>query len=83
MIIINTFVQTKGTNKAMNKNKEKRNSYNFKVIDELSSKYDVTGRYVRMCINGDRKGIFPEKILQEYKTIDKQLTETLSIAIKK
>lgn len=81
MIIIYKFVHSQGTNKTMDKSKEKRNSYNPQVIKEISLKYGVTPRYVRMCINEDRTGIFPYKVLKEYEAIEKRLAETLTTAI--
>lgn len=65
----------------MNKNKQKRNTYNHQVINELSMKYAVTPRYIRMCLSGDRKGLFPDKIINEYKGIDKRVKDLLIVAL--
>jgi len=65
----------------MNKSKEKRNKYNHQVINELALKHGITIRYVRMCLCGDRKSLFSDKIVKEYKAIDHKLKETLTHAL--
>lgn len=57
----------------MNKSTQKRNTYNTALIKKIADKYDVTTRYVRQSLTGDRTGIFPDKMKSEYKSASIEL----------
>ena len=60
----------------MNKPTKKRINYNEDILNVLIAKYDFTADYIRKSIRGDRNGIMPDRIKQEYKKLlveDEQL----------
>lgn len=61
-------VINKETNKAMNKDNRKRNSYNPVVIDHLVTKYGFSKTYIRWCIDGTKQGITCDTIKKDYYT---------------
>lgn len=61
----------------MDKSTQKRNSYNSIAIEQVADKYGVTPRYVRSSLKGDRKGIIPDRLIAEYKTLDREMKKTL------
>jgi hypothetical protein len=65
----------------MNKSTQKRNSYNSVAIEQVALKYGVTARYVRSALKGDRTGIIPDRLIQDYKTLSKELDSRLDTAI--
>lgn len=67
----------------MNKTTQKRNRYNTDVIKKISEKYSVTRRYIQQCLLGDRTGIFPDKVKQEYNTLKSQVEEVLNNSLNK
>lgn len=62
----------------MNKSTQKRKTYNTAAIKMIAEKYDVTPRYIRQSITGDRKGIFPDKLKAEYKMAAAEVEKTLN-----
>ncbi len=61
----------------MNKSIKKKPSHNSLAVNEVAKKYGVTDRYVRAAINGDRTGVIPDKLVAEYKALDKALKNTI------
>ena len=36
------------------------------IVDRLAKKYGVTARYIRMSVNRERNGVFPDKMRLEF-----------------
>jgi len=45
-----------------------KQTYNAEIIKVLAKKYEISPRYVRYCLNGDRTPCFAEKIKKDYKS---------------
>lgn len=54
----------------MSKRTKKINNYNTDIISILIKRYDYSADYIRKCLRGDRIGIMPDKIIEEYKKIE-------------
>lgn len=66
----------------MNKEtKKKAFPYNLKAIDVLVSKYGLSAYYIKQSINGNKKGITPDKIKKDYRSLDAELKKNETIAI--
>lgn len=54
--------------------------FNIVVLHRINEKYGVGLRYIRMCLDGDRKSELAEAICKEYKIlcaeVDKALKST-------
>lgn len=57
----------KGTNKTMNKSKQKRNNYNHIAVNKTAEVFGFSARYVRACLKGDRKGVMADNVIKQYK----------------
>jgi len=51
----------------MSKTKQKRQTYNDDIVNELKIKYGFTRDYIIKSIRGDRVGTIPIQIQEEYK----------------
>lgn len=56
----------------MSKTKQKSKTYNGETLNVLSGKFGYSIDYIRKSLRGDRKGIMPDKIKQEYKILEKE-----------
>lgn len=66
----------------MNKEtKKKAFPYNLKAIDVLVSKYGLSAYYIKQSINGNKKGITPDKIKKDYRSLDAELKKNETTAI--
>lgn len=72
MIVVNNE-----TNRAMNKDNRKRNSYNPVVINHLVEKYGFSKTYIRQSIDGTKKGITCETIRKDYYKQDQAVKAAL------
>lgn len=63
----------------MNKNNQKNKKYTYdpKILDALVRKYGMTKVYIRMCLRGDNKSLTADKVQADYKTLKNQFTEAL------
>ncbi|MCO5254182.1 MAG: hypothetical protein M9892_07465 [Bacteroidetes bacterium] len=57
--------------------KNNKNNYSPKTIDFLHRKYGFGMNYIRACIRGDRTGLIPKKIADEYHEIESQIDEII------
>jgi hypothetical protein len=62
-------------NKANQKNK--KYTYDPKILDALVTKYGMTKVYIRKCLRGDNKSLTADKVQADYSLLKKQFTEAL------
>ncbi|MFV8364783.1 hypothetical protein [Flavobacterium sp. XS1P27] len=62
-------------NKANQKNK--KYTYDPKILDALVIKYGMTKVYIRMCLRGDNKSLTADKVQADYKLLKNQFSEAL------
>ncbi|RTY64379.1 hypothetical protein [Flavobacterium sp. LB2P53] len=62
-------------NKANQKNK--KYTYDPKILDALVTKYGMTKVYIRMCLKGDNKSLTADKVQADYKSLKNQFSEAL------
>lgn len=55
----------------MGKNRKKNINYNTVAIDELVKKYGFSRDYVLKSIRGDRTGLIPTRIQDDYNQLDR------------
>ena len=53
----------------MDKSKRKKPNYNRDIILGLKTKYGFSESYVRKSINGDRTGLIPIRIKEDYQQL--------------
>lgn len=63
----------------MNKNNQKNKKYTYdpKILDALVAKYGMTKVYIRKCLRTDNYGLTADKIKSDYKSLTTQFNETL------
>ncbi|HIB37603.1 MAG TPA: hypothetical protein EYO36_08595 [Mesonia sp.] len=66
----------------MNKSNQKRKSYNTSVLNKVAEKYGVTATYVRASIRGDKKGVMPDLLKKDYKSMCKAVDDVLEQKLK-
>lgn len=54
----------------MDKNTQKRISFNTQIVKVLSSSYNVTEYFVRECIKGNKKSIKADEIKKKYNELN-------------
>lgn len=57
----------------MTKSIKKKPSYNLEALDVLQKRFGFSKDYIRKSLRGDRKGIIPDKLKEEYNRISKKL----------
>jgi hypothetical protein len=62
----------------MDKNKKKKPTYNQDIIKGLKLKYGFSESYIRKSINGDRTGLYPIKIKDEYNALFKSTNKIIN-----
>lgn len=55
----------------MSKTSKKSPSYDTGLIQSLENRYGVTKDYIRKSIRGDRQGVIPLRIAEDYKNLSK------------
>lgn len=55
----------------MDKLTKKRASYNLEVLELLKKQYGFSINYIQKCLRGDRVGIIPDNIINDYNTYNK------------
>jgi len=55
----------------MSKPKQKKTNYNDDIIKALMAKYGFKRNYILMSIRGERNGLIPIRIQEEYKALDR------------
>lgn len=53
----------------MTESKKNKQSFDTSLIQKLHERHGVTKHYIRMSINGDRVGVIPIRISEEYKKL--------------
>lgn len=63
----------------MNKTNQKNKKYTYdpKILDALVIKYGMTKVYIRMCLRGDNKSLTADKVKADYSSLKKEFSETL------
>lgn len=49
----------------------KKPEYNQEVVNFLKNKYNFKSDYIRKCIRGERNGVIPIRIQEEYNKLEK------------
>lgn len=62
-------------NKVIQKNK--KYTYDQRIIEALVTKYGLTKVYIRGCLRGSYPGLTQDKIQADYKLLEKQIKQTL------
>ena len=64
----------------MNKTNQKNKKYTYdpKILDALVTKYGMTKVYIRMCLRGSNKSLTADKVKTDYASLQKQMTEALN-----
>jgi hypothetical protein len=52
--------------------------YNTGVVKALACKYEVTPRYIRYCLNGDRTPVYADELKAEYNKKVEQVEKALN-----
>lgn len=60
-----------------NKPTKKRQTYNTGIINVLSEEFEVTARFVRMCINNEKHSRTAENIRKKYFELSKPLEDAI------
>ena len=58
---------------------KKKVYYNTEILRQLEKKYGFTVDYVRKCLRGDRKGVMPDTVAKEYKSLENASKEAIKI----
>lgn len=66
-----------------NKPTNKNQNYNEEILKTLNGLYGYTPDYIKKCLRGDRTGIMPDKLVSEYKRLDKVAKKAIQEAVKK
>ena len=56
----------------MSKTTKKSIKYNEPILEVLQKKYGYSIDYIRKSLRGDRYGIMPDKIIKDYKILEKE-----------
>lgn len=65
------------TMKAMDKNTQKRLSYNTQIIKVLSNSYQVSEYFVRECVKGNKKSLTADEIKKKYNQLNNPTLEKI------
>lgn len=57
--------------------KNKKYTYDPKILDALVAKYGMTKVYIRMCLRGDNKSLTADKVQADYKQLKTQFAEAV------
>lgn len=55
-----------------------KKTYNTVVVKALAFKYNVTPRYIRYCLNGDRTPAYADELIAEYSRKMEQVEKALN-----
>jgi hypothetical protein len=62
----------------MDKNTQKRLSFNTQIVKVLSSSYDVSEYFVRECIKGNKTSLRAEVIRKKYNELNNPTVEKIN-----
>lgn len=57
--------------------KNKKYTYDPKILDALVTKYGMTKVYIRMCLRGGNKSLTADKVKADYKALKNKFAEAL------
>jgi hypothetical protein len=60
-------------------NDKKTKRKNGAIINKVADLFNVSTRYVRMCLDNDRHGKTAELIVKQYNVLNKELQEIMKI----
>lgn len=55
-----------------------KKTYNTRVVNTLAQKYEVSPRFVRYCLSGERTPIYSDELKSEYERILKKIENALN-----
>ena len=58
---------------------KKRANLNAEILNTLKDRYGFSLDYIRKSLRGDRTGILPDKLIQEYKALDAAAKKAIEI----
>lgn len=63
----------------MNKTNQKNKKYTYdqKILDALVGKYGMTKIYIRMCLRGENKSLTADKVKADYNSLKSAFENTL------
>ena len=59
------------------KTKNKKYTYDVKILDALVVKYGMTKVYMRKCLRGDYVSLTADKVKSDYASLQKEMNEAL------
>jgi hypothetical protein len=62
----------------MNKSKKKRTYYNQSILLVIQERYGYSLDYIRKSLRGDRTGILPDKLIEEYKKLEQEANQAIN-----
>ena len=57
--------------------KNKKYTYDQRILEALVSKYGLTTTYIRQCLSGNNTSITADKIKADYKALEKGVQATI------
>ena len=57
--------------------KNKKYTYDPKILDALVAKYGMTKVYIRMCLRGGYNSITADKVKADYKAVQLEFSKTI------
>lgn len=61
----------------MDKPTKKRKTYNTEIINVLSKEFEVSTRFVRSCINGERTSLTADNIRKKYNQLNQPTIDAI------
>lgn len=62
----------------MNKSNKKRTYYNQSILLVIQERYGYSLDYIRKSLRGDRIGILPDKLVEEYKKLEQEANQAIN-----
>lgn len=62
----------------MSKSNKKRTYYDQNILNLIKERYGFSIDYIRKSLRGDRTGILPDKIIEEYKKLENEAKKAIN-----